>query len=123
MHSNLRQNEDAWFAHEAQQLLEARATMLQRRYAEDLAAAEAALTESTELRTEAEELHEQRAAMADGVRAALYRRLGYRGQRPALLIQLDDQERRARTVRDNAREANARAGRLLGWARSITITP
>lgn len=61
--------------------------------------------------------------MADGLRAALYRRLGYRGKRPDLLVQLDDMERRARETRDAAREANARAGKLLGWARSITITP
>lgn len=123
MHRDIRQAEDEWFAREAKQLIENRATMIQRRANEDLATAEAALSESLALRSEAEALHEQHFAMADGLRAAIYRRLGYRGQRPALLVQLDDMERRARDTRDAAREANARAGRLLGWARSITITP
>lgn len=123
MHPSIRQAEDEWFAREAKQLIENRATMIARRVREDLAKAEAVLSESSALRLEAETLHAQAAERADGVRARVYRVLGWRGDRPPLLVQLDDQERRARAVRDATLEANARAGKLLGWARSISITP
>jgi len=115
----LRQREDQWFA----QLMQNRAEMMRRRAEQDLAVVERAHDESLGLLAEAEGLHTQALSQADGLRGLLYRRLGCRGKRPTLLVQLDELEHQARDAKRRAEEANRQAGELVGWARQVLIRP